>query len=136
MVLGSTITLNQIQTERQLTGIESNSLTLARDLIGQKHQSNTSTETRVSKVVSVDQHNVLIFTTLGLAAIASAMQEAAMFYTRTNGYFSKREQRIAHKAMAFIQGTGLDIALRIYGLDYDADSIRSNFFRTFHVNKA
>ncbi len=84
-------------------------------------------------MVSIDLNNVLIFTTLGLGAIQSALEEAAMFYTRTNGYFSKREQKIASSAMAFIQGTGLEIALMTYGLDYDANCIRSNFFRIFHV---
>jgi len=76
---------------------------------------------------------VLLFTTLGLGAITSAFEEAAMFYTWTNGYFGKKNMKIAQEALAFIQGTSLEIAIKTYGLDYDADSLRQTFFKTFHV---
>lgn len=71
--------------------------------------------------------------TIGLAAVLGAFQEASMFYTMTNGYFGEKNKRIATKALAFIQGTGLDITIRAYGLNYDADQLRSVFYQTFHV---
>mgnify|MGYP001617392596 FL=1 len=37
------------------------------------------------------------------------------------------------QALAFISGTGLDILLQEYGLDYNADSLRRLFYQTFHV---
>lgn len=74
-----------------------------------------------------------MFTTLGLGAISSAFEEAAMLYTWTNGYIGKKNIRVAKQAMAFIQGTSLEIAIRIYGLDYDAEQLRNNFYRIFHV---
>lgn len=76
-----------------------------------------------------------MFTTLGLGAIASAFEEAAMLYTWTNGYLGKKNLRIAQQALAFIQGTSLEIAIKTYGLDYDPDSLRTTFFRIFHVKQ-
>ena len=76
---------------------------------------------------------MLILTTLGMCAIAEAFKEAAMLYVWTNGYFGKKNMKIAQEALAFIQGTGLEIAIRTYDLGYDADSLRQTFFRTFHV---
>ena len=76
-----------------------------------------------------------MFTSFGLGAIASAFEEAAMLYTWTNGYLGKKNSKIAQEALAFIQGTSLEIAIKTYGLDYDADSLRTVFFRTFHVKQ-
>ena len=70
---------------------------------------------------------------MGMAAIASAFQEAAMFYTYTNGYFGHKKIKVASQALAFIQGTGLDICIKVYGLDYNPNELRQVFFRTFHV---
>ena len=76
-----------------------------------------------------------MFTTLGLGAIASAFEEAAMLYVWTNGYLGKKNLKIAQQALAFIQGTSLEIAIQTYGLDYDPDSLRQTFFRIFHVKQ-
>lgn len=77
-----------------------------------------------------------MFTTLGLGAISSAFEEAAMLYTWTNGYLGKKNMKIANQALAFIQGTGLDVAIKVYGLDYDPQSLRNTFFRIFHVKQS
>lgn len=74
-----------------------------------------------------------MFTRLGLGAITSAFQEAAMLYTWTNGYLGKKNEDIANEALTFIQGTGLDICIKVYGLDYDPQSLRNTFFHIFHV---
>src|SRR3990167_4800505 len=114
---------------------ESNTLSAVRSLVGQVHQLGTSTSTQTT-FIKVDRNNVLMFTSLGLGAIASAFEEAAMLYTWTNGYLGKKNAKIAQEALAFIQGTSLEIAIKTYGLDYDADSLRTTFFRTFHVKQA
>ena len=77
-----------------------------------------------------------MFSTFGLGAIASAFEEAAMFYTHTNGYFSSKQKHVAGEALAFIQGTGLEITLKVYGLGYDANQLRQTFFRIFHVKNS
>src|SRR3990167_2153715 len=119
-------------TEMTLQDTEYASLTAARNYLGkiQKCQTCTSIQTTVIKV---DRNNVLMFTSLGLGAIASAFEEAAMLYTWTNGYLGKKNKRIANIALAFIQGTGLDVAVRFYGFDYDTELLRNTFFRIFHV---
>lgn len=71
--------------------------------------------------------------TLGLACIATVFQDAAMYFTHTNGYFGVKKKSVATQALAFIQGTGLDICIRSYGLDLEAEQLRTSFFRIFHV---
>ena len=110
------------------------SLTVARSYLGQVHHSETSTLIQ-TKFLSIDRNNALMFTNLGLGVIASAFEEAAMLYTWTNGYLGKKNAKIAQEALAFIQGTSLEIAIKTYGLDYDAESLRVTFFRTFHVKQ-
>ena len=39
----------------------------------------------------------------------------------------------SRQALSFIGGTGLDILLQEYGLDYNADNLRRVFYQTFHV---
>ena len=73
--------------------------------------------------------------TLGLSVILCAFEDASMFYVYTNGYFGVKKMRIAQQALAFIQGTGLEITLKVYGIDYDPDVLRQTFFRVFHVKK-
>ena len=117
-----------------LQSAESNTLSAVRGWIGQVQRSETSISIQHT-VVRVDQHNVLTFTTLGLGAITSAFEEAAMLYTWTNGYLGKKNLKIAQQALAFIQGTSLEIAIKIYGVDYDAEALRNTFFRMFHVKQ-
>jgi len=57
-------------------------------------------------------------------------------FVHTNGKLSREKQimmRTSQQALAFIAGTGLDIMIQEYEMDYDADSIRENFFQIFHV---
>ena len=76
---------------------------------------------------------MLMVTTLGMCAISEAFKEAAMLYTWTNGYLGKKNLKIAQEALAFIQGTGLEITITTYRLDYNANHLRETFYRTFHV---
>ena len=103
----------------------------ARNSIGQVH-SNTCTSIQTS-LANVDRNNVLFITTIGLACIANAFEDAALYFVLTNGYFGTSNMAIASNAMAFIQGTGLEITIKEYRLDYDADQLRNVFYRTFHV---
>ena len=74
--------------------------------------------------------------TLGLACIATAFQDAAMYYTHTNGYFGTKKMSVASQALAFIQGTSLEICIKSYGLELEAENLRTSFFRIFHVKKS
>ena len=73
--------------------------------------------------------------TMGMGVIMTAFQDASLIYTRTNGYFGSTKKTMATEALAFIQGTGLEIVIRAYRLGYDADELRNTFYRTFHVKR-
>lgn len=76
---------------------------------------------------------MVVFTTLGLCALAATFKEASMLYVWTNGYLGEKNLKTAKEALAFIQGTGLEIMIKVYDMGFDADSLRNTFFRTFHV---
>ncbi len=65
--------------------------------------------------------------------VADAFKEASMYYTHTNGYFGAKKMKVASEALAFIQGTSLDIVIQTFGLNYDAQELRLTFFRKFHA---
>lgn len=131
MVADNMTTLREKEAEVTSHGTGSGTLTQLRNLIGSIQV--THTYTPIQSFVSVDFKNNLLMTTIGLAAIMSAFQEASMFYTYTNGYFGHKKIKVASQALAFIQGTSLEICIKTYGIDYDANELRQVFFRTFHV---
>ena len=75
--------------------------------------------------------------TMGMACIMEAFKEASWVFTNTGNYFGRHKAsemiKVGSEALAFIQGTGLEITLQCYGLDYDANQLRGTFYRTFHV---
>ena len=75
--------------------------------------------------------------TMGLACIMSAFREASLAYTLTSTHFGRQKvkplMKIGSEALAFVQGTGLELCIKSYGLDYDATELRSSFYRIFNV---
>jgi len=136
MVRETMTSLEGMENEMDLISPESGMLGQVRLSIGFVQISHTYTGIPSSSVAQINHRNELIMTTIGLAAIASAFQEAAMLYTWTNGYLGTKKQRIANQALAFIEGTGMDVCIKEYGLDLDPDALRSKFYRIFHVKKA
>ncbi len=64
--------------------------------------------------------------------------EASYAFIHTNGKMTKEHLAkigTSKEAFAFISGTGFDIMLEEYGLDYDADAIREFFYQRFHVKE-
>lgn len=76
---------------------------------------------------------MLFVTTIGLAIVLNAFHDASMFYTLTAGYFGVTKRSRATEALAFIQGTGLELVIKAYGLGYEAEDLRQVFYRTFNV---
>lgn len=57
-------------------------------------------------------------------------------FVHTDGRLSREKLNAleaSKQAFAFISGTGLEIMLEEYGLDYDAEKIRENFNQKFHI---
>ncbi len=70
---------------------------------------------------------------MALGMIVGAFREASYMFTATNGHPHKALLEQSHVAYAFIRGTGLEIALQAYGMAYNADSLREEFHRMFHI---
>ena len=111
----------------------SNSLEELRRHISSLQASTTCTSIQHSRLASLNHNNEILMNTIGMACILNAFQEASMLYTYTNGYFGEKKTKLAQQALAFIQGTGLEVTLISYGLEYNANELRSTFFRVFHV---
>ncbi|GAB5657422.1 hypothetical protein JMUB7498_26690 [Staphylococcus aureus] len=48
---------------------------------------------------------------------------------------SMKSSKTAKQALAFIEGTGLDLAIKTYGLDLDPKQLRYKFYAIFHIHK-
>lgn len=114
----------------------SNGLTAARDqLAGLPQRSGISGGTPDSnKYIKVDHRNLVIMMTMGLAIITHSLKEASYVYAGTSTYDHNkfRHSKLAMQALAFIEGTGLDITIQRFGLDLNAHNIREEFHRKFH----
>lgn len=70
--------------------------------------------------------------------LQTTIKEASLFFTRTDGRDARANRKmkdVAKQAVAFIAGTGLDIMINQYELDYDAQAIRESFYRMFNGKK-
>lgn len=118
------------------TYTESPTLTQARNLIGLLHQSRSCGQTQDFQQPIESNPANFGFSHLGEKVLKTTLDEAAYALVNTNGKLSKSMLAFAatsKEALFFILGTGLDIMLNVYNLDYDADRLRSVFCRQFHV---
>jgi len=76
---------------------------------------------------------ILMMTTLGESILVETLKSAASFITRSHngvskkGYYSRNTFKEAMQCYYFVQGTGLDILIESYELDYNAEEIRKGF---------
>ncbi len=66
---------------------------------------------------------IMMMNTIGLSIVYAEFKTAYTFYTKPNW-----RPKAASDSLAFIQGTGLDLLIRAYGLMYDPDALRNVFF--------
>lgn len=116
----------------------SNGLTAARDLIsGVKPPSSISTKTQEYKqsVVEANAKGFYFYNTLALSLITNTFTEASYMFTHTANVPTRHKQYLSasKQAFAFIQGTGLEIMIQVYNLDYDANKLREIFYEKFHI---
>ena len=88
--------------------------------------------------MQVDYKNLVFITTMALSALVTTLLDAAYIL----GYRSKRNaegktnpklENSSKEAYAFISGTGLNIMIDYYHLDYDPEEIRNKFNGLFKV---
>ena len=76
---------------------------------------------------------VMFMNTLGLSILVDALKSSAYFLNGSNGIKIRRyNYSVGSSSVAFIQGTGLELMLQTYHMEYDADELRTNFFSLFH----
>lgn len=70
---------------------------------------------------------------MGLSIICRTILEASYVFTGTSGNNKNcyQSSKIAQEALAFIQGTGLDITIQRFALDLDPDKVREEFDKIF-----
>lgn len=68
--------------------------------------------------------NLLIMNTIGESILVQAFHEA-FIYINNSG---KRVTKDLRESYFFINGTGLELAIQEYNLDYNADTLRNYFY--------
>ena len=63
--------------------------------------------------------------TIGMSILAEAFRSASLFVLHTNGTGRRFKQHA--QSFAFVQGSGLEMVIHTYGLEYDPDQLRSDF---------
>lgn len=79
---------------------------------------------------------ILFINTIGLCVLMQNLKSAAYYISHTNAniYAYKRKHEFLYRmqdgsaSYAFINGSGLEIMLEQYALDYNAEELRSGFF--------
>ena len=136
MVVDNMISSKETGTQMGLESLGSSTLGQARSLVGRAREYATYTPTQPS-VVKINHHNEAMMATMGLACIMSALKEASLVFTLTSTHYGRHQVKpllkLGSEALAFIQGTGLDVTIVNYGLDLEADQLRLTFYRIFHV---
>lgn len=125
--------------ENALTDIGSATLTQLRDWIGNLRQSNGSTATPALNLVEANGRGFFSYTQIAKSVLENTLVEAAYMFVHTNGKLTHQKiQHIenSHQAFAFISGTGFEMMIEQYALDYDADKIRTGFYEKFHIKAA
>ncbi len=126
-----------------LIGQESNTLSHLRNLIGSVQKYETSGRIQESNYANASPRGVYYYTTLALSLLHFTFQEASFAFVATGfikastfknnpGRYKERFKQ-SRMALAFISGTGLEVMLESYGLDYDAEKLRTLFYEKFHV---
>lgn len=76
---------------------------------------------------------------MAVTLLKSTFKEAAFHIIHTNGMMTRQKRLMmetSKQTMAFIMGTGLEVMLQSYGMEYNADELRSSFYHIFHIKKS
>jgi len=66
--------------------------------------------------------------------LCQTLLEASYMFTKTSGSTTRNSHsssEFSKQAFVFIQGTGLDIAIETYGLEYNPKELRDSFNKIF-----
>lgn len=71
-----------------------------------------------------------VVNTLGHAALVETLRMAAYYVSHSNHAFGRRwlfEIKEAESCYAYVQGSGLEVLMNKFGLNYDVDQIKDTF---------
>ena len=103
-----------------------NSLSHAKDLIGQAQASNSFTEIRAT-YYKADTTTILAYATLALRMIQLTLLES-LTYMRKGSSLTGNHLSECRESYMFIHGTGLELTFKRFNLDYDSEYIKDRFF--------
>lgn len=72
---------------------------------------------------------LVILNRIGIGVIKEALQSAAYYLTHSNGN-NMRQLNEASQSFTFVSGTGLDVIINYYHLDYNSDRLKDAFYCT------
>lgn len=101
-----------------------------------QQKSSTSGEIQEFRLAEANPQGSHSYRMLAFSILKNTLVDAAFAIIHTNGKLNhSREIQMAtsKQALAFLMGTGLDIMLQSYDLDYSADELRESFYQTFHI---
>lgn len=108
-------------------------------MVGKVHQSTTSGEIQEFRVLEANPQGLHSYHKLAISILRHTLQEASYVFVHTNGRLT-REKSIhmatSRQALAFVMGTGLDIMLQSYGMDYNPEDLREQFYAIFHFKNS
>ena len=109
-------------------------------MIGNVHQFQSSGQTQASNYTLLRQSHrgVIYHTTLALSIVAETLLDASYYFLNTSQHPSSRQRRKfteSQEAIAFIRGTGLELIIDFYHLDFDPDTLRDKFYEYFKVKQ-
>lgn len=81
--------------------------------------------------------SVYAYESLAVKAIELAFHEAAYMFMKTNGKLTPTEMiyiKTSQEALAFVSGTGLNVMIESYGLSFNADILRQEFYASFKIH--
>lgn len=103
------------------------------------HQSSGFTETRGFSLVEANGRGFFSYTQIAKSVLENTLVEAAYMFVHTNGKLTREKLQFlenSRQAFAFISGTGFELMIEKYSLDYDAEKIRTIFYEKFHIKNA
>ena len=80
----------------------------------------------------------MFYDTLALRILNNLLVEASYSFRTNSGHLTKeKKEALTHSssALAFMRGTGFELMLDFYKLDYNPNSLRQNFFSMFNISE-
>ena len=106
-----------------------NSLSHAKELIGQAQESNSYTGIQAT-YYKANTTTILAYATLALRMIQLTLLES-LTYMRKGSSLTGSHLSECKESYMFVRGTGLEATFKRFNLDYDSDYIKNSFFWLF-----